>query len=147
MHVRETNHDRNSVIKQLYSQFYRTGEITSGILCANLPVLPRFFTHFGSKITTRFRGSYLGRFLGTRTRSSDIKSRGLIAVWRKPQKHSLNNEYLELNGRRTQDQPLSNITTQVSASLSRKTTVEERATSTTYDLKSYPAPEIRETVL
>jgi len=50
------------------------GEIVAGILVANLPILPRFFTYFGPKMSSSFRTSLYKLAPGTWSKASTDSS-------------------------------------------------------------------------
>lgn len=83
------------------SLIHRVAEITSGITCGCLPVLPQFFRHFGPIVTSWFRFNH-GKSQGT----SPTKCTGIPkpAQARAPihdpwGSRSLNNSYIELVAR------------------------------------------------
>ena len=74
---------------------YSSGEIASGLLCTCLPVVPRFFSHFGVKVATIF-ASRRSKSGSTRAKKSGI-SKEPIAAWpRSHGKQPLKGDYLEL---------------------------------------------------
>lgn len=84
------------------SRVCRIAEITSGISCGCLPVLPQFFRHFGPTFTRSLSFSPLGKSPGTSsTKCSSIAKPGKARLPMKDAwgSDTLNNSYIELNER------------------------------------------------
>ena len=87
-----------------YVAYYlsRLGEITAGILCSNLPIMPRFFGYLGPKVKSLVSGSYRSSTKGVSNRSGSSSEPRNTWTYRQElgnMRSPTNRKYLDLEGR------------------------------------------------